>query len=363
MFKDFFIKQQKKKELSSDEQLKIRSLFSNQYEVIQTISSAFDMLIGAIGSFSKNSETIKSTNQNFTKKFEEQRRLIKEVELKANSIQELQATFESNLQLTFKIIEHLKVIDDIVLQTNILSLNASIEAARAGENGKAFGVVAQSVCDLANSSLKAASDIRSILEKLDTSSKNMKDIFTIFQNQLKQQSSELRTNTEQLFQESDQLQGVMKQISVDCDASTNTASESQKRVKDDLEKLTKMTSDLIGSLTGNTIVDLRGADIVEKLQDFEIIDVRKDSEFNGDLSHIEGAQLITLGTELDEYLKTADKDKTYLFVCRSGGRSSRAARLAQSYGLPKIFNLNGGMLNWNSEKLPTAARSAGPQLL
>lgn len=57
------------------------------------------------------------------------------------------------------------VINEIVNKTELLSLNASIEAARAGEYGKGFAVVAEEVGNLANTSGKAANEIRELLEK------------------------------------------------------------------------------------------------------------------------------------------------------------------------------------------------------
>ncbi len=84
-----------------------------------------------------------------------------------------------------------------------------------------------------------------------------------------------------------------------------------------------------------------------------LIDVRSPDEFIGELGHIQGAQLKTLGPELEQFLTQEDKNKEIIFICRSGVRSARATTMALTLGFQHVYNLEGGMLAWNQAGLKT----------
>ncbi len=87
-----------------------------------------------------------------------------------------------------------------------------------------------------------------------------------------------------------------------------------------------------------------------------LIDVRSSEEFVGELGHIKGAELVTLGPDLQAFLDEGAlanlKNQTIIFVCRSGARSAQATMYGRQLGYEKVYNLQGGMLRWNSLQLP-----------
>lgn len=84
-----------------------------------------------------------------------------------------------------------------------------------------------------------------------------------------------------------------------------------------------------------------------------LIDVRGADEYRGELGHIPGAELVTLGPDLSRFLDQADRKQEIVFVCRSGGRSGEATAESLRMGFTATSNMVGGMLKWNEEKLPT----------
>ena len=83
----------------------------------------------------------------------------KQMEQADKAVQQIANEATDSMNDTRKIATSIKAINDLVGQTNILSLNASVEAARAGNMGKGFGVVAKEVGRLAEQTKNTALDI------------------------------------------------------------------------------------------------------------------------------------------------------------------------------------------------------------
>lgn len=100
-----------------------------------------------------------------------------------------------------------------------------------------------------------------------------------------------------------------------------------------------------------TVAEVDPAFVVERREVVALVDVREPQEFTGELGHVPGAQLVPLATLLD-VAATWDLDREIVLVCRSGGRSARAAATLASKGFRHLYNLRGGMLAWNTARLP-----------
>tara|TARA_B110001454_G_C12723306_1_gene436443 strand:- start:48061 stop:49494 length:1434 start_codon:yes stop_codon:yes gene_type:complete len=89
-----------------------------------------------------------------------------------------------------------------------------------------------------------------------------------------------------------------------------------------------------------------------KNKKIRLIDVRRPDEYNNELGHIEGAELITLGADLTAFLEKGDRSEEIVFVCRSGGRSGTATAESIKLGYKFTINMAGGMIRWNEKKQP-----------
>lgn len=102
-------------------------------------------------------------------------------------------------------------------------------------------------------------------------------------------------------------------------------------------------------ITEGTVQVISGEEAKKMMDEEEvtIVDVRTKEEFLE--AHIEGAVLLTLDTiseKAEEVL--SDKNATYLIYCRSGSRSSQAAKELVSMGYQNIYDF-GGIIDWDYE--------------
>jgi rhodanese-related sulfurtransferase len=77
----------------------------------------------------------------------------------------------------------------------------------------------------------------------------------------------------------------------------------------------------------------------------ELVDVREDEEIAQGM--IPGAKHIRM-MEIPANLDYFDKEKEYIFICRSSRRSENVCYFLQDQGY-KVRNMIGGMLEWTGE--------------
>jgi rhodanese-related sulfurtransferase len=96
-----------------------------------------------------------------------------------------------------------------------------------------------------------------------------------------------------------------------------------------------------------TVQELK--DMKDRGEDFQLIDVREDFEY--EMSNL-GGQHIPLGGILIETDKIS-KDKPVIVQCRSGKRSAAAIMQLEQQGFTNLYNLKGGILAWAEEIDPS----------
>lgn len=95
-------------------------------------------------------------------------------------------------------------------------------------------------------------------------------------------------------------------------------------------------------------------DKVSGMEEAILVDVRTPEEYVGELGHIEGSLLLPPGPKLNNFLATTNKETNIIFICRSGARSESATAMALSLGFENSYNMEGGMIAWNSKGFPTS---------
>ncbi len=85
-----------------------------------------------------------------------------------------------------------------------------------------------------------------------------------------------------------------------------------------------------------------------KIDDVQLVDVRTPEEFN--MGYIANAQNINYySPTIDEDIKKLDKNKPVILYCRSGKRSRDCSEKLIKAGFQKVYNLEGGITQWEHE--------------
>ncbi|HEY6395324.1 MAG TPA: MBL fold metallo-hydrolase [Candidatus Binataceae bacterium] len=106
----------------------------------------------------------------------------------------------------------------------------------------------------------------------------------------------------------------------------------------------------------NEVRQMTAAELRERLESSNppvLVDVREGEEYRGELGHIAGSRMIPL-RELPERTGEleAEKGSDIVAICRVGVRSATAAAILTGVGFEQVWNLKGGMIEWNDAKLP-----------
>ena len=85
-----------------------------------------------------------------------------------------------------------------------------------------------------------------------------------------------------------------------------------------------------------------------------LVDVRDEAEYRGELGHVAGARLIPLKelTQRAPQELSGSEARDIVAICRVGVRSATAAAILTGLGFEHVWNLKGGMIDWNDAHLP-----------
>jgi glyoxylase-like metal-dependent hydrolase (beta-lactamase superfamily II)/rhodanese-related sulfurtransferase len=92
--------------------------------------------------------------------------------------------------------------------------------------------------------------------------------------------------------------------------------------------------------------------VARNRHEVHVVDVRSPAEFDGELGHLVGAQLVPLD-DLRARVAEVPVGRPVIVVCQTGKRSGMGALILAKAGIGKVANLAGGMVAWRELGLPS----------
>jgi len=104
--------------------------------------------------------------------------------------------------------------------------------------------------------------------------------------------------------------------------------------------------------TGSKISLISPAELNKVNKDILLIDVRTPEEYAS--GHLENSVNIDYKTDnFKELVTELDTNQDVYVYCKVGGRSNSAAKMMKKMGFKKIYDLEGGIDNWEKNDLKT----------
>ncbi len=325
-----------------------------QYDIVNRVSSDGEHIK------TKLSESVNTADNSLTSL----NKTVRNMESEFNRIEE-------SIHLFDNIRESTQSLNSVARYTKMLALNTSVLGGSLGSDGSGINLVAKEmqdlvqICEDASKHIdevvcSARDNVQSIIKinrkQMQTSLENtsaveqaLKMLISLVKGSEKNDLEQHETTVDGIITDVGEIEFLAQKVSR---IAEDTQSETDV-LYNEVEVSNQAVSDLIGVVTDTPITNLSPNQAIDQAVCLRIIDVRRPDEFNDHLGHIENAKLCTINeTSFKSKLSSLNKSLNYLFVCRSGGRSSRASRIAQSLGFSHIYNLDGGMLAWNECELP-----------
>jgi len=148
-----------------------------------------------------------NVDENFEKAFSNIKKIVLNLDNLLHRSNKVSNVIDDLAKRAIDIEKFVSQINEVVMQINILSLNASVEAASAGDAGKGFAVVASEVKNLANKTSSVAADIEKVVKIIQSSIKNTTNEFHEIDNNI----SSIHNSTKEYNSEIESLHTLTKQ--------------------------------------------------------------------------------------------------------------------------------------------------------
>lgn len=215
-------------------------------ENIRALSTSTEQTVSSINTISRSQSTVRDNSERSASTSENVRiqaqHGLRSMSATMKAMQEIakssDESFESINRLSrhsARVGEFLSVIQEVVEQTNLLSLNASIIAAQAGSRGQAFAVVAEEVRSLARRTSTSTKEIEELVRNIQKETSSVQRSITQGKDKVKEGVKISGMANEALFAIDKSAEDAFKMVSNIAVETTEQAANIQ-RITEESEK-------------------------------------------------------------------------------------------------------------------------------